>query len=324
MKTVFKKNVRNSLVQGIRAGLDAAGGQIEGQLILHQDVPTLPPIFVVGQSRAGSTLLYQVLCSHLQFAYLSNLASRFPRCPALVALITRILRRCSPVPCYESRFGITSGWWQPNSGYRLWKRWFGDATGRMTIKPQHETGAAEIIGTISLITQVCKRPFINKWTANTSRIVLFDELFPEALFVVISRSLVDIAQSQLRARRELKGDPSVPFVTWPRKYDPQDGEDYIEDICTHITRVEEGLKRSIELLGRDRFQEVRYEDLCACPAKIVRTVQAFYYKRTGYYVRTQAMEALPEEFTPSRSRKINSRDYQRLVVRLQELHKGSM
>lgn len=318
------EGMQHGLNRGVKNVLEGAGAQVERAIIRGQDRPYLPPVFIVGQSRAGTTLLYQILCSHLRFAYVSNLVSKFPRCPSLVTLVSRILGRCSPTPCYESRFGVTEGWWQPNSGYRLWRRWFGDGTGGMSIEPQSETARAEIVGTISLITRICKRPFINKWTANTSRIALFSELFPDALFLVMKRSLLDVAQSQLQARRKLKGDPSVPFVTWPQQYDPQDGEDYIEDIWTHIIKVDQGLRHSIQLVGSDRFQEVDYEHLCASPARAVSEVQAFYHKRSGYLVGTQAMEALPKKFTPSRSRKVSLREYQRLTAKLREFYEGCM
>jgi hypothetical protein len=108
-------------------------GVMETAISRRQSQPKWSPIFIVGLSRSGTTLLYQVLFNGFEVCYISNFTRLFPSAPVLLALLALPFRGCDPRPCFHSRFGITRGWNQPNSAFGLWKKWFTNGQGEASV-----------------------------------------------------------------------------------------------------------------------------------------------------------------------------------------------
>lgn len=311
--------IKHILIKGGRAITDATLGQLEKRIVRQKGQPKYPPIFIIGHSRSGTTLLYQILCAHLELAYFANATVKFPAYPVLSTMFFRRLGVCDPDPCYESEYGITRGWNQPNSGYSLWKSWFGTGHGEMGIEPKNETAREEMIGTVSWISEMYDRPFINKWTPNSARLVELGRSFPEANFLLMRREFQNIAQSMLKARIEVKGDPKESFVTWPEEYESSDPVDYIHSVVEHIRLVENGILSSIDNIGADRFLRINYQDLCKSPLNILNLVRDFYRYRSDFVIMTRNIDVLPRCFPYSNSIKIEMDDYQKLATALSDI-----
>jgi hypothetical protein len=189
----------------------------------------------------------------------------------------------------------------------------------MGVEAKDATARQEMIGTISWITRIYNRPFINKWTPNSARIAELARSFPNAAFLLMRRDLRDVAQSMLRARIEVKGDPNEPFVTWPAEYEPSEPVDYVHDIVAHIRLVEMGISSGMSRVGQDRFRMINYRDLCESPLNTLRLVQEFYYDTSGFTIKVRNLDVLPDRFSYSDSIKIAVDDYRRLSAALDEL-----
>src|SRR5699024_1803087 len=81
------ENKRDNKLEDILGLLNETLEDDERDLISRFDTPEYPTIFIVGNARSGTTLLYQWLASTGLFAYPSNIVSRFYNAPYIGALI---------------------------------------------------------------------------------------------------------------------------------------------------------------------------------------------------------------------------------------------
>ena len=76
---MFKK-----IKTGILTPLNFIANPIEKLWFTDEDIKYLdmfPPVFIIGSPRSGTTVLYQLLCKHLQFGYINNFVSNWPKAP---------------------------------------------------------------------------------------------------------------------------------------------------------------------------------------------------------------------------------------------------
>jgi len=295
-----------------RKGADATIAHLENYITAKQKQPKYPPIFIIGLSRSGTTLLYQLLCSHLKLSYFPNISAKVPSMPALTICTLRKFGICDSSPNYKSSYGITRGWNNPNTGASIWKRWFQKKNGEIITKCRDKFARQEMVGTISQITQTLNRPFINKWTPNSVRIVELANSFPDSLFLVVERNPVDIAQSILKARNAICRNPFLSFVTWPPQYESKVQDDYINNIVTHIKLVNAGMADGLNIIGQNRYTIITYKELCKHPKKIIKLVSRFYFTKTNVVLHKKSMKHVPDYFNYSSGVNVDSAEYNKI------------
>lgn len=221
----------------------------------------MPPVFVIGSGRSGTTLLYNLLALHSQFTWISNLADR-ARLPELAILN----------PVYR-RFPVVRGRVLPSEGYRLWnKAWPGHrhpASGVLTAENVSEEDARGAEMLLRRLGAGSKGPaFLNKNTRNTRRVLFLDELFPDARFVHVIRHPGDACSSVLEVAwwPHLKlwirdGETPAALAESPADEARLAAELWV----ANVTAAHEALGQ----LSPNRVREVRYEELVAGPEKIL-------------------------------------------------------
>ena len=128
----FKRNKNlEDLIQEINSILVPS----ENRILEHYHMPKFPVIFIVGCARAGSTIMLQWLANTGQFAYPTNLISRFYATPYIGAKIQQLLTDSrfnfrdelsynSMAIEYISDLGKTQGVLSPNEFWYFWRRFF--------------------------------------------------------------------------------------------------------------------------------------------------------------------------------------------------------
>src|SRR5690606_19861811 len=98
--------------------------------------PSKPIVFIVGAPRSGTTLMLQWLANSREFAYPSNLLSRFYGAPFIGARIQQLLTNPEldfrgelldlhdQRPSWKSEIGKTSGVLEPHEFSYFWRRFF--------------------------------------------------------------------------------------------------------------------------------------------------------------------------------------------------------
>lgn len=255
------------------------------------------PVFIVGPPRTGSTLLYQLLVRRYRFCYISNLLNRFSETPLALAKLSKAFGGFDAADDFSSRYGDTVGWCAPSQGRECWARWLPESPNALAPDAVANEAKEHVRSTISALQRICGRPFVNKWQPNSVRVRLLSDIFPQALFVRISRSTESTVRSILRGREELCRRGSGWFSVKPPGYRRILNERRPEEQAAwQIAAIEHALDVAGETVGAHRFVHVRYEQLTRRPRQVLDRIAAFYEGATRIELERRC--EVPEAFRP--------------------------
>lgn len=235
---------------------------------------TIPPIFIMGAPRSGSTLLYQLLAYSCRTSYFTNVASVLYGAPALT---TRMIvgRRRYEDATFSSDYGLSRGSFAPSEAGRIFQRWFG-ATQPMDF-------SESIRRTVGSIEATMGGPFLWKNLNLTFHLPVLHELFPSALFVHMYRDPAFTCQSIILGLRR-RGIGNVPGVMDKR----MTGPDVVEQVARGVIDVERRIDGFMQV-SRAACCTVRYEDVCSHPMGALAGVVEMY-NRAGRLEQVNSIE----------------------------------
>ncbi len=248
--------------------LDAALSVVERRLLKSRHkTPTHPQIFVCGAPRAGTTVVYQTLASHLPVAHFTNLTALFPRSPLTAQrLFGRFVRQRRPE--YHSFYGRTQGLGGTSDALFLWDRWLGadrtSAPAELTPKQRREMQEF-----FAACDAVFDRPLLAKNNSLNLSAHLVAECLPNARFLCVTRDRRQLARSLYRARCDIHGAPETPYGVAPPA---EHSGDAVQSVCAQAAFYEDVNARQRERLGDERFWLVSYEEFCRNPGALVERV----------------------------------------------------
>lgn len=257
----------NSLVD---RGLSAAV-----PLLATTPSPDGPAIFIVGGPRSGSTLAYQTLVHCRRFAYLNNFLARFPRSAAAVARLVTTSRW--PVPHeFTSDYGDTEGLNAPSEAGDFWDHVF----------PWHNHHAVqaddfppsrvlEIQRVVSTLVAQYEAPFLCKNLWHSVRIPALNVAFPKALFIVMQRSPLLMAQSVLDGRRKVLGENTGFWSIRPTETAQLERLPPVDHVGYQLAFTYQAIANARDQLGADRFFDLPYEKFCEAPQIWVERIDRF-------------------------------------------------
>lgn len=300
-----KKRAKDSLMKSVENSLM----KIEESLLKEKPEPFHAPLFIIGPPRTGSTLLYQLIACHFKVCYFSNLMTRFPKSPVSLSKALSLIQGCNPQYGFESRYGETAGWKSPNQGIPIWFRWFPRDHSYVEKGVLSRQVLNEMRNTVLLIQKIFNAPFVNKWQANTVRMLPISEALPEALFIRIKRDPALTAQSILHGRRTMLNNEKEWFSTRPRKYETIRDKDILEQVCEQVFCIEEDIDHDSRTIGEDKFITVPYEDLCRSPRRVMDRIKDFYTKNR-MLGKLESRHEIPSSFLYDRSVQVNQEEYE--------------
>ena len=226
-------------------------------------------------------------------------------------------KNCDPPRKFESWYGITRGLSAPNQAPEIWERWFEPGQkyagpGSLDVNKSNELRA-----TIAHLEEVFEAPFVNKWQGHAVHIRPLVEALPNLLFIRVKRDPLQVAQSILKGRMELRGTQNSWTSVRPSGYQRIADKSPIEQVCGQIYYVERDMDRDSEETGIDRFFEVDYRRICTEPKAVLRDIREFYERRSGYSLRERYM--VPDSFPYSDSQKVGESDMRALDSCLRRL-----
>lgn len=269
---------KRRLINSLKKSTEVFLKKIENSLLREHVELAYAPIFIIGSPRSGSTLLYQLMARHFKVCYFSNFMVNFHEGPACIAKFLSLINGCNSPAFFDSRYGETFGWRSPNQGIAIWFRWFPKDHSYVGSGVLSKKALREIRNTIALIQKYFNAPFVNKWQANTVRLLALSEALPEALFIRIKRNPIFIAQSILHGKKTLFQDERDWFSTRPSNYEKLKHKEPLEQVCEQVLSIEEDIDRDSEIVGKDKFLSVEYEELCRAPRRVMNSIQSFYMK----------------------------------------------
>lgn len=251
------------------------------------------PIFVVGAPRSGSTLLYQLLVVRFDVAYLSNLHCRFFGAPAFVE--RAVGKRLQPPGDFSSRFGSTRGLAAPSECGPYWYRFFRKSPQHVSLAEADLDRLKRLRESVRAFASAAGRPLVFKNLVNSVRLAPLAAALPEALFVVVRRDEADTAASILAGRRTVHADESEWWSVEPPEIERLRALPPQEQVLEQVRAIESLVEETREEIGRDRFLDVRYEDICADTHRALGSVAEFA-ERHGVGLRIR--REVPARFEP--------------------------
>lgn len=299
------RDARSALIHaGLGLGLvpvDWALGLLAGAWSRDLDGPKGPVLFITGPPRSGTTLMHQLLIRSLPVAYITNLASLLPRSAAAGAfgLTSAMANDKVRLDSYYGRTRSLSG---PSDGLEFWDQWLG--ADRRAIPQCLLPGAdAAMRSFFGRLERSSGRPIVAKNNGLLGSAHLVARALPTARFVCLRRDPLYLAQSLLKARRDIHGTSELSYGM-----DHQDGSaDPVEDVWRQVRFYDDLAATQQARLGTDRFMITRYEDLCEKPSDVVQHIA-----RAVFGIQSPMAHIAP--LHPHKRRSLDAGLFERLVA----------
>jgi len=268
-----------SLMSPVNTAIAVASQAVYGRRIARTEV--VPPLFILGHWRTGTTLLHELFGADPRHAYPNNFECVFPR----TFLLTERLGRAAGswlVPQKRPFDDMPLGLDHPQEDDVAFAN-LGMGTPYATFAyPRHgltgldyaelddlpaeerEAWEAQFLAFVRRL-QFAKpgRRLVLKSPIHTARIPTLLRLFPDARFVHIARNPYDVFPSTIHAWKALASNQGLHNPV------PEGDDAWTKDVLDIFMRLFEGYERGRHLIPAGRLAEIRYEDLVADPQSVI-------------------------------------------------------
>ncbi len=276
------------------------------------------PTFIVGPPRGGITLIRQLIAWSIPTSYFSNLTTTsrlilgFPL-PGTTALLAKWLRGSRNLQTFENDYGYTRGAGAPTEGEFIWSYFFKTRYGPVDPGQVTSDQRNAIYQAVAATERAFDLPFVNKSAVLSLRIRALVKIFPDALFIHVTRDSLDVAQSIFRARRSR-------YASWigprPRQCAEETNKSLREQVCDQVHYVEENIAYERLIVGESRFLSVAYKDVCDGPLRQLERIAHFM---RSHGVPAKILRAVPKSFTHSHGCKVDQADYMAMRAYFEKL-----
>ncbi len=247
-----------------------------------------PPVFIVGNVRAGTTIVYQYLAGCGEFCYFSNLERYYYRTPLSAACFFGAAR--TPRYFAQNHYGVITGEKAPSDGWEIFNRYF-----PRQYQPGNGPSPVLLQELIRQFTGLYNKPFLVKNNANTLRLFALHDLFREAIFIWVKRNPVHHIASVLRGRKANDVPEGTTWAVGPQDVSKSYGlRSELEEVCFQYL-ITEGFVR---LFGQQtpaaHLIVVEYETFCRQPAATLDRVLTCFP-----HITAQRFQGLPVRFQPT-------------------------
>lgn len=231
-----------------------------------------PNLYIIGPPRAGTTLLYQLLSSHLDVGYVDNLVAAFWKTPLFGARLSSklITNRQRARSDYSSDFGRTDLIQDPHEFGYFWSRVLGYDE-RMQEDPNRDEDIdwGYLRRALTNLPEEFGAPMVFKCTLLSWHIDRMLEEVPGTRFVWLRRQPVDNAISILGMREDFRGSRDRWASMRPKEYSELQDRPVPEQLAGQVYHIDERIRSQATDLADDRLLEVRYQELCHQPRDVL-------------------------------------------------------
>lgn len=268
-----------SLLSPVNTAVSVASEAVYGRRVARTDI--VPPLFILGHWRTGTTLLHELFGADPRHAYPTNFECVFPR----TFLLTEKLGRAAGgwlVPTKRPFDDMPLGLDHPQEDDVAFAN-LGMGTPYATFAfPRHGITSLEYAELEDLSAEERERweeqflafvrrlqfakpgkRLVLKSPIHTARIPTLLRLFPDARFVHIARNPYDVFPSTIHAWKALASNQGLHNPV------PEGDDAWSDDVLDVFMRLFEGYERGRTLIPSGRLAEIRYEDLVADPKTVI-------------------------------------------------------
>lgn len=267
----------------------------------------IPPMIIVGPPRTGSTLFYQYLTQYYVTSYISNLASVFYKCPVFVTNI--FYNRYNSKRSIYNEIGLIDGLFSPSEAAKVFESWFSKEFYRQSELNYLRTS-------MSILTNKLGGPFVAKNMNNSMRITNILNIFPDALFIHLTRDPIYNAQSILNARKSMYGSTKVWWSTKPLEYDQIINKPAYEQVLYQVKYINKYVLNSLK--KNSNYIHIRYEKFCDNPLMHMEMISE-WYKQSGVYLEKKK-DSAPANLKSFNRIKLPDKDWRNLCLAYQKVY----
>jgi len=262
---------------------------IEGKKIVEKYRSIIKkPIFILGVPRTGTTLVYNILCSHKDLAWVSNNDIKDWLSPReqyeMESYFKWLKSKKKKIPISEDSlfvFGkrLGKGLKQfgtlkkktskiPIEGEMLWRKFFGvDFVEDIPIYSK----IAYVKEVLKILKQQSKSRFVNKAPQNSMRVFALQKIFPDAKFINVTRDPFAVVCSMMqRHNEEGEFDMGMPVKNLT-KYE---GMNLLEKFAWRYYELTEFI-HDFTIKTKADFITIRYDELIKNPKEITKKILDF-------------------------------------------------
>lgn len=275
----FQKNFElEKYLEELNGNLECAERQL-----LYQKQQKYPVILVMGALRSGTTLTMQWLANTKEFAYPTNIMSRFYKAPIIGAKIQKmlfdpkynfrneIIDFNEEIP-YISQNGKTQGALSPNEFWFFWRRFFPYEEQKVDYLPdeklEYVVDREKFLNEIYGIADVFQKPVAMKGLIANYNIGFLDHILKNVVFLYIKREPCSNIASVLEARKRQHGN----IKDWysfriPEMEQLMKLSDPVMQAAGQVYFINQAIERALKRVSDERKMEVQYEQFCENPEK---------------------------------------------------------
>ena len=293
--------------------------------------PVLPPVFIVGCPRSGTTLLLQWMAYSGGFTYPSNFISRFYRAPYIGALVQKMLvdprydynaemggMNITPENWFRSDLGKTKGFLAPNEFWYFWRRFFD--FGEIQYLDQKKLNCVDtktFLSELAALEAVFKRPLLMKALIVNWNLKFLSEIFEQAVFLYIKRDSFFNIQSLLKARLKYFNDIHKWYSFKPVEFEFLKNQEPHFQVAGQVYFTNKAIENGLAGIDPSRWIRIDYEDLCLSPekswAKIMALLDRNGFRLTIDYRGIHKFTNMNKQEVSDFERQKISDSYQRLI-----------
>lgn len=247
----------------------------EKQLEQNEDRPI---VFVVGALRSGTTLLMQWFANLDQFAYPTNMLSRFFEAPIIGSKIQLLLSDekynfrneildFNKSVNFTSENGKTNGALSPNEFWYFWRRF-------LPFKELDYVPDQELFEKVNIkllkkqlygISNVFSKPLVMKAMILNYNIEFLSKVFPKSIFIHTMRNPLENIESALSARKKQYGKIEEWYSFKIPEYEQLKDLNPYYQVAGQIHYTNKAIKNSLKIIEPHRRITLNYEEFCKSP-----------------------------------------------------------
>lgn len=309
------KEVSRAILHTFNQGL----AKIDPCLNREPKNPPLPPIFIVGSPRSGTTLTYQLILQLIVSAYFSKPMEYIYGGGNLYALLFRkFLGR--PRPNFSSNYGAIEGFLGPTEHHGFWRQWVPDSPNE-----EHKWDSQNLTSdrierlrnSVNSISSIFDKPLIIKCLYLDLNVSELQRIFPGSKYIYVKRNPVDVCASIFK-KRSVMNNPQEWWSVRIPGYKNLYGFPLWKQVVHQVYTIEREIERDIASMDSGRSFVIQYDELCQQPGRVLGNIET-WLKPDGYTAYTDWQ--VPTRFEVSRQY-IDNDFNSKIRKYLKELAKG--
>ncbi|MGM0648244.1 MAG: sulfotransferase [Bacteroidota bacterium] len=273
-------NIVYEMLTRVVPTLTFAFSKIEiAELEKYREIPATShsPVFIIGVPRTGSTFTYQMITNRYKVRYFDNIVDVMHQFPLAGMRYSYRYYHDKAHNCFRSKNGHTFryGLHCPSEAGNYWYRFFSRKS--YDVIPADLSGEAKerLKQEVNAMIAIYNQPLVIKNLANSLRLQLIWELFPDAKIIVVDRNDVDTMKSIKRIRKQKGSRPGEFWSIYPSGLQGKTFKSEDELVAAQIQSVKQIIDEDIRLFPKENVMRVQYEKLIASTDEILQEMDLF-------------------------------------------------